>query len=64
MLGNSLVVQWLGLGTFTALGLGSISCRGTRIPKATWRSKKKQKKNLRCLLPLPINIVKSCKNLK
>ena len=29
--GNSLVVQWLGLGTFTARGLGSIPDWGTKI---------------------------------
>ena len=32
--GNSLVVQWLGLRTFTAVGLGSIPGRGTKIPHA------------------------------
>ena len=31
--GNSLVVQWLGLGTFTDMGLGSIPGRGTKIPQ-------------------------------
>ena len=30
--GNSLVVQWLGLGVFTAVGLDSIPGRGTKIP--------------------------------
>ena len=33
-LGNSLVVQWLGLGTFTAKGPGSVPGRGTKIPQA------------------------------
>ena len=33
-LGNSLVVQWLRLHTFTAVGLGSIPGRGTKIPQA------------------------------
>ena len=30
--GNSLVVQWLGLGAFTAKGLGSIFGLGTKNP--------------------------------
>ena len=30
--GNSLMVQWLGLGIFTANGLGSVSSQGTKIP--------------------------------
>ena len=29
--GNSLVVQWLGLGPLTAVGLGSISGQGTKM---------------------------------
>ena len=29
--GNSLVVQWLGLSAFTAVGPGSIPGKGTRI---------------------------------
>ena len=35
-LGNSLVVQWLGLHAFTAKGMGSIPSQGTKIPQATW----------------------------
>ena len=31
-LGSSLVVQWLGLCVFTALGAGSIPRQGTKIP--------------------------------
>ena len=31
--GNSLAVLWLGLGTFTAVGLGLIPGRGTKIPQ-------------------------------
>ena len=34
--GNSLAVQWLGLCTFTAKGMGSIPDRGTQILQATW----------------------------
>ena len=33
-MGNSLAVQWLGLGTLTAEGPGSIPGRGTKIPQA------------------------------
>ena len=33
-IGNSLVVQWLGLYTFTAEGVGSIPTLGTKIPQA------------------------------
>ena len=33
-LGSSLVVQWLGLCAFTALGPGSIPGQGTKIPQA------------------------------
>ena len=32
--GNSLAVQWLGLGDFTAEGVGSIPGWGTKIPQA------------------------------
>ena len=45
-LGNSLVVQWLGLGTFHCHGPGSIPGRGTKILQATWPGQKqKTKKN-------------------
>ena len=40
------MVPWLGLHTFTAEGPGSISGWGTKIPKATWHSKKNLKKTL------------------
>ena len=43
-LGNSLVVQWLGLCAFTAEGPGSVSGQGTKIPQATQHSQKKKKK--------------------
>ena len=39
--GNSLVVQSLGLGAFTAKGPGSTPGQGTKIPKAAWLSQKK-----------------------
>ena len=38
--GNSLVVQWLGLHAFTAVCLGSVSDRGTKIPQAMWCGQK------------------------
>ena len=43
LLGNSLVVQWLGLCTFPVQGLGLIPSRGTKIPQVTWHSQKKIK---------------------
>ena len=41
--GNSLVVQWLGLSTFTAEGLGSIPGQGTKIPQAARHGQGKKK---------------------
>ena len=39
--GNSLVVQWLGLGTFTAAApVQSIYCQGTKIPQDAKHSQK------------------------
>ena len=38
ILWNSLAVQWLGLGSFTVEGPGSIPVRGTKIPQAAQRS--------------------------
>ena len=34
--GISLAVQWLGPGTFTASGLGSVPGKGTKILQAAW----------------------------
>ena len=34
-MGNSLEVQWLALGAFMAMGLGSIPGWGTKIPQAS-----------------------------
>ena len=39
---NSLVVQWLGLGTLAAKALGSIPGQGTKILQAMWCSQKKK----------------------
>ena len=39
---SSLVVQWLGLGAFTAVALGSIPDRATEIPQATWCGREKK----------------------
>ena len=44
MTGNSLVVQWLGLGALTAEGPGSISGRGTQIPQAVRHGQKQKKR--------------------
>ena len=38
------MVQWLGLGAFTAKGPGSIPGWGTKNPQATWCGQKKKKK--------------------
>ena len=47
---NFLVVQWLGLCTSTAEGLGSIPVEGTKILQATWPGKKKKlEKNFKCV---------------
>ena len=35
---SSLVVQWLGLCTLAAKGMGSMLDRGTKIPQASWGS--------------------------
>ena len=43
VLGNSQVVQWLGLHVLTAKGLGSIPGRGTKIPQAARCGQKKTK---------------------
>ena len=41
---HSLVVQWLGLGAFTAEGLCLIPGWGTKIPQAEWPKKRKKEK--------------------
>ena len=40
LIGNSLVLQLLGLCTFTAEGAGSIPGQGTEIPQAAVHQKK------------------------
>ena len=42
--GTSLEVPWLGLGTFTAVGLGSVFGGGTEIPQVVQHGKKNPKK--------------------
>ena len=42
--GNSLMVQWLRLGVFTAVGLGLIPGRGTKIPQAMQHGRKEGRK--------------------
>ena len=44
-MGNPLVVQWLGLCTFTARGRGSIPRWGAKIPQAVWHGQKIKIKN-------------------
>ena len=44
ILGTPLVVQWLGLGTFTSGGTGSIPSWGTKIPQAGRHRQRKKKR--------------------
>ena len=39
-----MAVQWLRLGAFTAVGLGSIPGQGTKILQALWHEKEKKKR--------------------
>ena len=44
------MAQWLGFSDFTAVALGSIFCRETKIPQVAWlgqKFKKKKKKKER-----------------
>ena len=41
LMGNFLVVQWLGFGTFISGAPGSIPGQGSKIPQASWCDKKK-----------------------
>ena len=50
-LGNSLVIQWLGLHASIAEGTGSIPGQGTKSPQATWHGQKKISKDI---LSVPI----------
>lgn len=43
-MGNSLVVQGLGLGSFTTVARGSVPAQGIKILQATWNGQKKKKK--------------------
>ena len=43
LIGNSLEVQWLGLGAFTAGALGLIPGQGTKIPQAVQRGQNNNK---------------------
>ena len=52
-MGNSLEVQLLRLGDFTAEGMGSIPGWGTKIPQSLQCDQKKrerEKHNLRCFI--------------
>ena len=48
---SSLVVQWLGLGAFTAVDSGSVASRGTKIPQASWPHTHPKKSPLSQLSP-------------
>ena len=45
-IGRSLAVGWLGLGTLTAEGPGSIPGQGTRVPQARQWGQKESKRTL------------------
>ena len=45
-IGNSLVVQWLGLRASTAGGMGSIPGQGTKMSRAARPIKKKKEKDI------------------
>ena len=51
-MGSSLVVQWLGVCSFTAEGAHSIPGLGTKIPQAVKHSKKKKKERNVCQVHL------------
>ena len=53
--GNSLAVQWLGLGTFTAGGPGSIPDWCSKIPQAMSQGQKK-KKCLKTYVPSSVTV--------
>ena len=45
------MVQWLGLSTLTAEGLGSIPGQGTKTLKTTWCGQNKPKIESPCCMP-------------
>ena len=60
----SLVAQWLGLSAFTAEGVGSVLGWGTKIPRAMWCDRKRERESLGDLvseeaphthIPAPLN---------
>ena len=52
IVGNSLAVQWLGLYTFTAEGMGLIPGRGTKTLQAMQHDQKFKKKKKSRFKPL------------
>ena len=50
----ALMVQWLGLGAFTAMAPGSISGQGIKILKTVWLKEKRIKISPVCHLGLEI----------
>ena len=61
IVGNSLAVQWLGIGTFTVNGLGSILGQGTKILQDVWRASPRQRKS--CWQLIQSYILKAKTNL-
>ena len=52
------MIQWLGLGAFTAEGTGSIPGWRTKIPQAAWCGQKKKKNLEKEIRPLIRTIYK------
>ena len=49
--GNSLAIQWLGLGSFAAMGPESIPGQGTKLQQAVEPSQNQKKKNFLSFFP-------------
>ena len=56
LVGNSLVVQWLGLRAFTVEGVGSIPGRGTKILQAVQCGQKKRMLVDRNMVPIAVSL--------
>ena len=62
ILGISLLVQWLGLYTFTAEDSGSIPGQGTRILRVVWHDQKKKQTHKWQILSTQIMFWWACKS--
>jgi len=55
--GRSLVVYWLGLGSLTAMALGSVLGKGTKILQASQHGFKKKRKKIVFFISFPFMCV-------